>query len=216
MERDYSLSTEVPSTDADLSLQGLKRRLAGFHPRRLEGDRRAAVAAIFRGGPEGAEVLLIHRAENPEDPWSGHLAFPGGRVDPEDENPLAAAVRETIEEVGLDLSRSARLIGRFSDLTAVARGRRLGLVIEPFVFELVEEAPFSLNHEVQEAFWLPLTHLVEPRNRSSLEYAFENGPVELPCYRWQDQVLWGLTLRMLDEVIELLTGKVPTDWPLGR
>ena len=199
-----------------LGLEALKGRLARFEPRRLGGDRRAAVAAIFRPGPDGAEVLLIHRAEHPQDPWSGHLAFPGGRVDPIDENPQAASVRETSEEVGIDLERHANIIGRFSDLTAVARGKQLGLVIEPFAFEMVEVAPLSLNHEVQEAFWLPLAHLADVGNRSDLEYSFAGKSVRLPCYRWQDRVLWGLTLRMLDEVLELLTGKMPSDWPSDR
>lgn len=137
-------------------------------------------------------------------------------MDPEDASPHAAAVRETREEVGLDLDHSAKSIGRFSDLTAVARGRRLGLVIEPFAYQLLEDAPLTINREVQEAFWLPLSFLVASGHRSSLEYTFETGSVRLPCYRYEGWVLWGLTLRMLDEVIELLTGRSPTDWPFGR
>ena len=210
------MSNETPFNDAELGLEGLKHKLVDFQPSFLEGDRRAAVAVIFRDGSEGAEVLLIHRAEHPEDPWSGHLAFPGGRVDSTDESPQTAAVRETFEEVGLDLRRSARMIGRFSDLTAVARGRRLGLVIEPFAFELLEPAQLTLNHEVQETLWLSLAHLMDRRNRSSLEYNIDGRTVELPCYHLEGRLLWGLTLRMLDEVIEILTGESPTDWPMGR
>lgn len=216
MEHDVTLSCQDRSSGPILRLESLKQRLADFEPRRVDGMRRAAVAAVFRPGEEGTEVLLIHRAEHPQDPWSGHVSFPGGRVDPEDRSPQAAAVRETCEEVGLDLEHSARAIGRFSDLTAVAQGRRLGLVIEPFAYELVEEAPLTINREVQEAFWLPLSFLSDSEQRSFLEYPFEGGAVKLPCYRYQGRVLWGLTLRMLDEVIELLTGKAPTDWPFGR
>ena len=84
--------------------------------------KRAAVATILREGLEGPEVLLIRRAENPRDPWSGHMAFPGGREAPEDRDLLATAVRETHEEVGLDLQRSAHLLGRLDALPAVARG----------------------------------------------------------------------------------------------
>jgi len=198
-----------------LTLDHLRRRLGDFKCRHLDGDRRAAVAVIFRPGAQGAEVLLIHRAEDPRDPWSGHLSFPGGRVDPGDKNELAAAVRETSEEVGLNLNRRARSIGRFSDLQAVARGRRLGLVIEPFAFELLEPARLALNHEVQETLWLSLAHLVDRRNRSSLEYDIDGRTVELPCYHLEGRLLWGLTLRMLDEVIELMTGSFPEDWPAG-
>ncbi len=195
------------------SLDRLRRRLARFAPRRLEGDRRAAVAVIFRPGPEGVEVLLIHRAEHPKDPWSGHIAFPGGRMDPEDESALAAAVRESDEEIGLDLGTEAVHLGRFSDLQAVARGRRLGLIIEPFAFELRGSASLACNHEVQEAFWLPLSFLTDWSHRSWLEHTIDGRIVRLPCYSWEGKVLWGLTLRILDEVIEILTGKTPADWP---
>ncbi len=134
-------------------------------------------------------------------------------MDPEDESALAAAVRETDEEIGLDLSAEAVHLGRFSDLQAVARGRRLGLVIEPFAFELRGSASLAFNHEVQEAFWLPLSFLTDRSHRSSLEYTIDRGIVRLPCYHWEGRVLWGLTLRILDEVIEILTGNTPTDWP---
>lgn len=197
-------------------LDRLKRRLADFDNRSLEGDQRAAVAAIFRTDADGAEVLLIHRAEHPEDPWSGHVALPGGRVEAEDGSALAAAIRETDEEIGLDLLKEADQIGRFSDLRAVAKGRRLGLVIEPFGFELRGSAELAFNYEVQEAFWLPLSYLIDRRHRSSLEYTIDRRVIRLPCYHWNDRVLWGLTLRILDEVTEILTGIKPNDWPSER
>lgn len=134
-------------------------------------------------------------------------------MDPEDESALAAAVRETAEEIGLDLGSEAVHLGRFSDLQAVARGRRLGLIIEPFAFELCGSVSLAFNHEVQEAFWLPLSFLTDRSRRSSLEYTFGSGAVRLPCYHWEGKVLWGLTLRILDEVIEILTGNPPADWP---
>ena len=64
------------------------------------------------------------------------MAFPGGREDPGDVDLLSTAVRETLEELALDLNYHARLIGRLDDLPAVARGRRTGMSIAPFVFEL--------------------------------------------------------------------------------
>jgi len=207
----------VPGSPEDaLGIERLKERLVGFEPRLLEGDRRAAVAVIFRPGAAGAEVLLIHRAEDERDPWSGHLSFPGGRVDPSDVDPRAAALRETLEEVGLDLGVHAKEIGRFSDLTAVAHGRMMGLVIEPFAFELMGSPELSLNSEAQAALWLPLADLVDQSRRSSMAYTIAGREVQLPRYMIGERVLWGLTLRMLDEVIEVLTGKAATDWPEGR
>ena len=188
--------------------------LEGREHKIIEGNRRAAVAAIFRTGKAGeVEILLIHRAEDVRDPRSGHMAFPGGRVDDDDASPEAAAIRETEEEVGLRLESHARLLGRLSDVTAVARGRRLGLVIEPFVFELVKASELRLNAEVQEALWVPLGFFFNEANRSSLTYDFEDRTYELPCYRYDGRVVWGLTLRMLDEVLEILSGRVIDDWP---
>ena len=86
--------------------------------------KRAAVAAVLRPGSNGPEVLLIRRAEHPNDPWSGHMAFPGGREDPCDADLFGTAVRETLEEVALDLTTNAALLGTLDDLPAVARGKR--------------------------------------------------------------------------------------------
>ena len=190
-----------------LAVDDVIRVLEGFEPRFHPGGdsgRRAAVAALLRAGADSAELLFIHRAEDPRDPWSGHMAFPGGRVDASDRDPLAAAIRETVEEVGLDLEGHGRLVGRLSDVTAVARGRRLGLVIQPFVF-VVDRAPeLRLNHEVQQAVWVPLSFLADTANRSTLQWRYGDVEVPLPCYRYEGHVIWGLTFGMVDELLGLL------------
>jgi len=174
-------------------------------PRTAE-TRFAAVAAVLADGPTGPELLFIRRAEHPEDPWSGHMAFPGGRVEP-GETPVEAVRREVLEEVGLDLDHDAAALGRLSDLAAIGRGRPMGLVIVPFVFELTRRAELVTNHEVEEAVWVPLSFLAERANRSSL--AWRQGPTEitLPCYRWQGRVIWGLTFAMVDELLERIAGE---------
>ena len=63
----------------------------------------AAVAAIVVGAQE-PEILVLKRRPHPQDPWSGHYAFPGGRRDPEDEDLLATCLRETREECGISLA----------------------------------------------------------------------------------------------------------------
>src|SRR5687767_10801396 len=100
---------------------------------------RAAVAVILRDAPSGIEMLFIRRAEHPEDPWSGHMAYPGGRAEAHDPDLQATAMRETLEEIGIDLARSAQLLGALDDIRAMARGVPVDLAITPFVFRLTEE-----------------------------------------------------------------------------
>jgi 8-oxo-dGTP pyrophosphatase MutT (NUDIX family) len=103
----------------------------------------AAVAVVVREGGDGLEVLLTRRSDRLGEPWSGHISFPGGRVQPEDPDTLSAAVRETGEEVGLDLVGGAELLGRPSDIVPRGRGRRLGVVAAPHVFALRNRLPLS-------------------------------------------------------------------------
>ncbi len=101
---------------------------------------RAAVALILRDGEAGIELLFIRRAEHPQDPWSGQMAFPGGRAETGDADLLATAVRETAEEIGLDLAHAAEPLGALDEVRAMARMRPMDLTIQPFVFRLVTPA----------------------------------------------------------------------------
>jgi 8-oxo-dGTP pyrophosphatase MutT (NUDIX family) len=192
---------------AVLTVESFRAALGDHHPHLLpdvEGQTRAAVAAVLRPGDGGAEFLFIHRAEDPRDPWSGHMAFPGGRVDSRDSGPLAAAVRETIEEVGLDLPMVAKQIGRLSDVAAIGRGRPMNMVITPFIFATDSVPPLTPNHEVAAVVWVPASFLADHRNRESMEYQRAGLSLELPCYRYQDRLIWGLTLGMVDELLSLV------------
>jgi 8-oxo-dGTP pyrophosphatase MutT (NUDIX family) len=167
----------------------------------------AAVAAIARDTGDGAELLFIRRAERDGDPWSGHVAFPGGRAEPRDADAQAAAVRETLEEIGLDLGTSARPLGELADVLARPSLTRMALpmIVRPFVYELTSPSPaLSLSDEVREVLWLPLAFLLDPRNRHSMPWRMGELTIQLPCYRFGEHVLWGMTLRMVDELLELL------------
>lgn len=166
---------------------------------------RAAVAAIVRDNTAGPEVLLIRRAERPSDPWSGHLAFPGGREEPADADLIQTAVRETREEVALDLSRAGRLLGSLPTLGAVAKGRPTRLSIAPFVFELTQSSPLRYNAaEVADAWWVPLSPLAAGDWATTMPYELSGQRLELPAHNVRGRMLWGLTHRMLESLFALL------------
>ena len=165
---------------------------------------RAAVATILREAAHGPEVLFIRRAEHPRDPWSGHMAFPGGREDPGDSDLLATALRETREEVSVDLTQHARLLGRLDDIPAIARGRRTGMTIAPFVFELSSHVRLVPNYEVAEALWAPLLPLMRGDFLSTIPYELEGRRLDLPAHDYQGRIVWGLTFKMLDGLFTLL------------
>ncbi|WP_245677756.1 NUDIX hydrolase [Chondromyces crocatus] len=170
-------------------------------------ERQAAVAAILRPSSapgEDAEVLLVRRAERIGDPWSGHMAMPGGRREPADESLFATAVRETREEIGLDLAEHGVLLVRLPDVPAMARGLRVGMVIAPFVFALHSDAALNLNEELVEALWTPIGPLARGELDGTTPYLHEGQPLELPCYRVGDHIVWGLTHRMLTYLVEAL------------
>jgi 8-oxo-dGTP pyrophosphatase MutT (NUDIX family) len=192
-----------------LSVEAVTARLKSLQPSRVPGAslmRRAAVAAIMRDGAHGAEVLFIQRAEVAHDPWSGHMAFPGGRRDPEDAHTLACAQRETREEVGLDLEARGSLVGKLSQVMAQARGKVVPLVVRPFVFALdaAIDPALKLNAEVQSVLWIPIAFFLDAANREQMTYSLSGVNIKLPCYHYEGRTVWGLTLKMLDELVSLV------------
>ncbi len=157
---------------------------------------RAAVALVLRQGDDDVELLFIRRAEHPDDPWSGHMAFPGGRAEPDDPDLRTTAVRETGEEVGVDLARSAECLGALDEIKAIARMRPVSLAIAPYVFRLKERFEPRLSDEVRSVHWLPLEPLMGDALRSTMDYVHQGVAIQFPCLRVEELVIWGLTYRM--------------------
>lgn len=194
----------------------IRRGLARYTPALVEesGARRAAVAMVLREADRGRpEVLLIERAQRHDDPWSGHMAFPGGRLDPGDAGPRAAAERETLEEVGLPLAE-AELLGRLDDLEGRHAGRRSGLVISAFVYHHPAPGELVTNHEVAQAFWVPLPRLATPESR--VDHARpEAGDRVYPGIlvgRPGRHVVWGLTYRFIEVFFGAVGRPFPDRW----
>jgi 8-oxo-dGTP pyrophosphatase MutT (NUDIX family) len=188
-------------------LGAVERALRAHRPLHVSLDvepSRAAVAILLELRPDDLHLLFIHRAEHENDPWSGHMGFPGGRKDPEDPDLLNTVVREVHEEIGVDLRRTARLIGPIDELQGVARGRQLPMVISPFVFALERPVEPRPNHEVQSVLWVPLSFLAEPNNESIIEHFIDGQPMRLPAYIYRDRTIWGLTFRMIRTFLEVL------------
>ena len=165
---------------------------------------RAAVALILREDRGGLEILLIRRADHPLDPWSGQMAFPGGRAEPGDVSLAATAVRETLEETGIDLAREAEFLGPLDEVQAMARLRPVDLAIAPFVYRLHGPGQATLSDEVRSVHWLPLDLLLRPECRSTLDYAHLDAVLRFPCLRVQELEIWGLTYRMFVGLAERL------------
>ena len=145
----------------DTRFHELRRVFAQYSPttaERYEGVREAAVALLIRPGEE-LELLLIKRAEHETDPWSGHVALPGGRRDDADEDLLRTAMRETREEVGVPLSTDGQLIGRLDEVSP--RHPRLPpIIIAPFIFAVpLDTTPIIDSREVEAAIWVPFSAL---------------------------------------------------------
>ncbi len=161
---------------------------------------RAAIALVV--GPHD-ELLFIRRAERAGDPWSGDMAFPGGRAEPHDLHPRATAERETLEEVGLDLA-GARFIGALPPMVSPVRLPRRDFGIHPYVYAVDAWPPFTTSVEVAAVHHLALPRILSNEGRETFTYRGYGVERDLPCMRLDGTFVWGLTLRVVDDLAERL------------
>jgi 8-oxo-dGTP pyrophosphatase MutT (NUDIX family) len=192
----------------DVRFDQLRRAFEQHTPRaaeRYDGVREAAVAVLVRAHAE-LELLLIKRAEHEADPWSGHMALPGGRRSDNDADLLHTAVRETEEEVGVAIRREMQLIGALDEVSP--RTPRLPpLIIAPFVFAVpVDTTPVIDTREVEAAIWVPVSALRNESAASEILISLEGSARAFPSLRYGDYVIWGLTHRILVRFLEITEG----------
>lgn len=169
----------------------------------------AAVAAILRERAGELELLFIRRAKRRGDPWSGHMAWPGGKREAGDSTLLACAVRETREEIGLDLERDAEWVGTVRGWRHEGAAPRRLHAIFPFVFVLPGDGsdggrPPMLRRqgdEVQEIVWIPLSYFTTWRSRAPWKWVARWLPRVPPAFRYEGRLVWGLTQWMLTDLL---------------
>ncbi len=170
-------------------------------PEKRPGYDQAAVSVILRQRPE-PELLLVKRAASESDPWSGHMALPGGRRDPTDPSLLHTAIRETREETGIVLDPTHNRLGRLQ--VVAPHSRRIPQVdISPFVFALPPEVKAKVNcSEIAEIFWVPVSHLLAPETRGVLRLPMGDAHLRYPAFEVEGEMVWGLTYRILLLLLE--------------
>lgn len=171
--------------------QTITGKLAREEPR-VEGRTLAAVSVILRG-KDSPEVLLIKRAERTGDPWSGNVAFPGGKLEEGDKSAREVAIRETIEEVGIDLEATAVFLGYFEPF--MTHTGTMNVV--PSVFLLRRGVEVKHNEEVSSYMWADLSRLLGPGSRSTHRIEAGGGSIEMPAFVIGDFEVWGLTYRIV-------------------
>jgi 8-oxo-dGTP pyrophosphatase MutT (NUDIX family) len=160
------------------------------------GDLRlAAVSIIIRDKPSPS-TLLIKRVERSGDPWSGQIAFPGGKKQPDDKTVKDTAVRETLEEVGIDLKSSAELLGYGGPSTTHTGSMN----VVPLVFLLKREVEVKPNGEVASYRWIQLQKLLAPGSRTNYQLKYGRETVSMPAFAVGDYVVWGLTHRIISSI----------------
>jgi len=183
--------------DTEMDYKGILGKLAKTLKSTSESlDANAAVVVLLRATDQDFQVLFVKRAETPTDTWSGQTALPGGKRDSKDRDLKATVVRETLEETGINLLEGCRFLGAMEPLRSIQRPE---MKILPFVVLQEKKQAIKLNEELTEYFWIPLKELVHKKRSGK----FSLG--EYPAYIIENNVIWGLTYRILHNLLSLLS-----------
>lgn len=166
------------------------------------GNRRAAVAVVVASGSAGEEILVVRRATFPGDPWSGHIALPGGGVEPIDESLEATARRETLEETGIDL-RGMPCVAALAPVAPQSKAAPR-VSVAPFVFRYAGDKRVSMSPEIVEAWWIPVTEFELPDAWQLTRVVTADGfAMDTRAFQCRGHVLWGLTERVIGEFLTM-------------
>jgi len=164
-------------------------------PAAMEHDADAAVALLLKAVDRDLKVLIVKRVENPSDPWSGQMALPGGKRDTKDQNLKQTVIRETLEETNINLLKDCRFLGSMETLRSTLKPE---MKILPFVVLLEREIHIELNEELDGFAWISLEELAQHRGTAKFSFG------EFPAYVIGNNVIWGLTFRILEKLLHVL------------
>ena len=158
------------------------------------GHAEAAVAILVKPRINDLEFFLVKRAEVDDDPWSGDMAFPGGKKNTQDQTLVDTAVREVLEETNIDLSEK-NVIGFMEPIYSSVRK---SLAVQPIIYQFNEYPEVKLNYELTKFIWVPLSEIKQGKTNATIK-GWEGS-----VYKVQGETVWGLTFRMLEKVFKLL------------
>lgn len=159
--------------------------------------------------PQAAVLMPLTRAKQPEliltlrahdlSTHGGEVAFPGGRRDPEDSSLIHTALRESQEEVGLD-PHCVQVVGSLSQVVS-----RHGIEVTPYVGIVPHDLNYCANQEeIASIFSVPLDFFAEDVREVTHRIDYLGKSWYVPCYRFKDYKIWGLTAVMVVELVNLL------------
>jgi len=172
-------------------------KLSSLRGKLLDGpdeESHAAVAILLRERNDDLEFFLVKRAEVEGDPWSGDMAFPGGKRGDDDRDLVETASREVLEETAIDLRKKSKL----GYMKPIYSSVRTSMKVQPIVYVYDEEPEVSLNYELTRYLWAPLNELVNSRTKQDVK------GWDSDVYKYGGEVVWGLTFRMLEQLIEII------------
>ena len=202
-----SVSEELDRLERHPHIARLMRSLADQPPVVVQPEphmRLAAILLALRARSDGEpELLMIKRADAEGDPWSGHVACPGGRMEPDDRDLAVTAVRETFEETGVDVARDGRLLGHLDDISP--RTPALPpIVIRPYVALVRAGVEIAPSREVAAAFWVPVSALREQTAWGIGRVQVGSVLREVSVFQHGEYIVWGLTERVLRQFLDYI------------
>lgn len=181
-------------------LESLKETLSAKHLSGTDEPVDAVVGVLVQKQTKNdLSLLLIHRAEQSNDPWSGQIGLPGGRVEPSDTSSRAALKREVSEEIGVDLEHVGIELGTLSIGSPM---RVLSLRVQPWVYGMTMSPKIKTGPEVQEAFWVDVSRL--PSLRTTVQIDIRGTPRTVDAFSVNGHVVWGYTHRVLNELLLIM------------